>query len=155
MKKRVLALILSTVMTCGLLMTACGGAEEAPAANTEVVEEEAPADSADDAADSADDAADDTSTAEGTDFAEIQENYALLADAYNAVVDAYNDDSIQQSDEVENDIAQAKELMDELGNLSEDDFQSPEDYVTMNNAILDMCTVLNGILDKMEPASAE
>ncbi len=142
MKKRILALILSSIMTCGLLMTACGGSDDAPAANTDVAEEAAE--------DSGEDAADDSSTASESQFAQIQENYAALTDAYNAVVDAYNDNSIQQSDEVESDLAQAKELMEELGDLSEDDFKSQEDYDTMNKAILDMCDILNGILDKMQ-----
>ncbi len=161
MKKRVLALILSLSMTCGFMLTACGGSDAAPAAENTEVAEEAPADTAEDAAatedtaaadTAAEAAADDASATSGNDFAQIQENYASLSEAYDAVVDAYNDNSIKQSDEVESDLAQAKELMDELGNLSEDDFKTPEDYTTMNQAILDMCTVLNGILDKMEAA---
>ena len=156
MKKRILALILSTVMACGLMMTGCGGSSEAPAAPAETeaapAEADAPAETEAAPEEAAADTADTASTSGEITFADIQDNYALLTDAYNAVVDAYNDDSIKQSDEVESDINQAKELMDELGNLSETDFKSQDDYVTMNNAILDMCTVLNSILDKMEPA---
>ena len=45
------------------------------------------------------------------------------------------------------------DLMDQMGELSEDDFKSQEDLETINNSMLQMCDILNAILDKMEPAN--
>ena len=103
MKKRVLALMLSTVLAAGLLLTGCGGKEE-----------EAPAEASEETSAEAGDSA-----SGGMTFSDLQDNYAALSKAYDAVQAAYQDDSIKQSDEVESDINQAKELMDraEFGGL--------------------------------------
>ena len=145
MKKRVLALLLSSVLAAGLLMTGCGG----DSSSAEATQEETAA-------------AEETAETEETDaeaasgqitFSDLQDNYAALTEAYNAVVDAYNDNSIAQSDEIDQNLSDAKDLMDQMGELSEDDFKSQEDLETINNSMLQMCDILNAILDKMEPAN--
>lgn len=52
-------------------------------------------------------------------FAVLQSNYQLLVEAYNAVSDAYMSDEIEQSDEVEANLNQAKELIESLGEVDQ------------------------------------
>ena len=63
-------------------------------------------------------------------FSELKDYYAALTDAYNAVVNAYNNDAIAQSDEIDKNLADAKDLMDQMGELSKTDFKSQEDLET-------------------------
>ena len=63
-------------------------------------------------------------------FSDLKDYYAALTDAYNAVVNAYNNDAIAQSDEIDKNLADAKDLMDQMGELSETDFKSQEDLET-------------------------
>jgi len=157
--KRFLALSLSALMLCGAL-TACGGSTETEAPAP--AETSAPAaDTAAPAADAAAPAADTASTegpkasGEGFTFADLQDNYALLSDLYDQVEAAYMDNSIAQSDEVEANLTEAKDLIDQMGELTEADFADEKDLLEMNDAIYNMCEALGAIVDKMEAAPAE
>ncbi len=68
-------------------------------------------------------------------------------------MNAYNNDAIAQSDEIDKNLADAKDLMDQMGELSETDFKSQEDLETINNSMLQMCDILSAIIDKMEAAN--
>lgn len=155
--KRFLALSLSALMLCGAL-TACGGSTETEAPAP--AETSAPADNTT-AADTTAPAADTASTdgpkasGEGFTFADLQDNYALLSDLYDQVEAAYMDNSIAQSDEVEANLTEAKELIDQMGELTEADFADEKDLLEMNDAIYNMCDALGAIVDQMEAAPAE
>jgi hypothetical protein len=74
-------------------------------------------------------------------FAVLQSNYQLLVEAYNAVSDAYMSDEIEQSDEVEANLNQAKELIESLGevdqaSLVEEDAESTIDAMSAINDYL-------------------
>ncbi len=153
--KRFLALSLSALMLCGAL-TACGGSTETEAPAP--AQTEAPAaDTADTAAPAADTASTEgpKASGEGFTFADLQDNYALLSDLYDQVEAAYMDNSIAQSDEVEANLTEAKDLIDQMGELTEADFADEKDLLEMNDAIYNMCEALGAIVDKMEAAPAE
>lgn len=74
-------------------------------------------------------------------FAVLQSNYQLLVEAYNAVSDAYMSDEIEQSDKVEANLNQAKELIESLGevdqaSLAEEDAESTIDAMSAINDYL-------------------
>lgn len=74
-------------------------------------------------------------------FAVLQSNYQLLVETYNAVSDAYMSDEIEQSDEVEANLNQAKELIESLGevdqaSLAEEDAESTIDAMSAINDYL-------------------
>ena len=138
MKKRVLARIMSAALAAGFLMVGCG--DDAPAAAADTQTEQTTEAATEET----------TEAATGVTFEDLQNNYAALTDAYNAVVDAYNDDSVEQSDEIDKDLADAKDLMDQMGELEETDFESQADLDAINNSMLQMCDILNAILDKMK-----
>ena len=74
-------------------------------------------------------------------FAVLQSNYQLLVETYNAVSDAYMSDEIAQSDEVEANLNQAKELIESLGevdqaSLVEEDAESTIDAMSAINDYL-------------------
>ena len=153
--KRFLALSLSALMLCGAL-TACGGSTETEAPAP--AQTEAPAaDTADTAAPAADTASTEgpKASGEGFTFADLQDNYALLSDLYDQVEAAYMDNSIAQSDEVEANLTEAKDLIDQMGELTEADFADEKDLLEMNDAIYNMCDALGAIVDQMEAAPAE
>lgn len=153
--KRFLALSLSALMLCGAL-TACGGSTETEAPAP--AQTEAPAaDTAAPAAPAADTASTEgpKASGEGFTFADLQDNYALLSDLYDQVEAAYMDNSIAQSDEVESNLTEAKDLIDQMGELTEADFADEKDLLEMNDAIYNMCEALGAIVDKMEAAPAE
>ena len=163
--KKFLALSLSALMLCGAL-TACGGStagKETPSpaeTSAPVAETSAPATEATTAeAAASDDKAESTGTpkasGEGFTFADLQDNYALLSDLYDKVETAYMDKSIAQSDEVESNLTEAKDLIDQMGELKETDFADEKDLLEMNDAIYNMCEALGAIVDKMEEAPAE
>ena len=74
-------------------------------------------------------------------FAVLQSNYQLLVEAYNAVSDAYMSDEVEQSDEIEENLNQAKELIESLGevdqaSLAEEDAESTIDAMSAINDYL-------------------
>ncbi len=156
--KRFLALSLGALMLCGAL-TACGGSTAtetpAPAETSAPAETTAETPAATPAETPATEERTPKASTEGFTFADLQDNYALLVDLYNTVEDAYMDNSIAQSDEVEANLTEAKDLIDQMGELKETDFADEKDLLEMNDAIYDMCEALGAIVDKMEAAPAE
>lgn len=164
--KRFLALSLSALMICGAL-TACGGSNsETPApaettapAKTEATTEAAKSDSAEKTENTEKPEKPSKREAkpstQGFTFADLQDNYAILSELYDTVEAAYNDDSIAQSDEVEANLTEAKDLIDQMGELTEADFADEKDLLEMNDAIYDMCEALGAIVDQMEEAPAD
>ncbi len=147
MKKKLLTLLLSMTMA-GVMFAGCGkDKEEAPAeaaAPAAAVEEESSA--------VEQTATQDVEQSTGFTFADLQDNYAAMVEAYNAVEAAYMDDSIAQDDTVESLLQQTKDVMDQMGELTENDFSSEQELLDMNQSILDLLDALNGTLDLMKPA---
>lgn len=81
-------------------------------------------------------------------FATLQENYQLLAEAYNVVVDAYMSDEIEQDDEVESHLAQAKELIETLGEVEQTDLAESDAESTID-AMVAIYEYLEAILEAM------
>ncbi len=133
MKKRVLAVLFASVLACSMLM-ACGD-EEATAVAEEATEAAAEASS------------------EFT-FEDLQENYAAMTEAYDAVEKLYMDDAIEQSDDVEELLTEAKDVIDQMGELTEDDFANESELLDMNNSILDILNALDKIIDMMDTTDA-
>lgn len=158
--KRFLALSLSALMICGAL-TACGGSSEttapAPAETSAPDKTEKPAEEkpAEEAKTEKTEKKEAKASTEGFTFADLQDNYAILTDLYNTVEAAYMDESIAQSDEVEANLTEAKDLIDQMGELTEADFADEKDLLEMNDAIYNMCEALGAIVDQMEEAPAE
>ncbi len=133
MKKRVLAVLFASVLACSMLM-ACGD-EEATAVAEEATEAAAEASS------------------EFT-FEDLQENYAAMTEAYDAVEKLYMDDAIEQSDDVEELLTEAKDVIDQMGELTEADFANESELLDMNNSILDILNALDKIIDMMDTTDA-
>ena len=156
--KRFLALSLSALMICGAL-TACGGSSDAetpaPAETAAPADTEKPADAEKPAEEAKTEKKEAKASTEGFTFADLQDNYAILSDLYDTVEAAYMDESIAQSDDVEANLTEAKELIDQMGELTEADFADEKDLLEMNDAIYNMCEALGAIVDQMEEAPAE
>ena len=139
------------------LFTACGGSkaeEPAPAQETA----EAPAEESAPAQETAEAPAAETPAAEesegGLTFEDLQDNYAILSDVYNQVEELYMNDQIAQDDEVESLLTEAKGIIDEMGEATEDDFASQDDYVQMNDSMATMIDALGKIVDGMTEADS-
>ena len=62
-----------------------------------------------------------------SDFKALQEAYAAIAEEYNTVVDFYNtNDDIPQDDEMESLLAQAKEYMDMVGEINQNEITTSD-----------------------------
>lgn len=130
MKKKFLALLMTGVMAA-FALTACG--DDAAAEVTDVEE-----------------TADDSAAAEGDlTFADLQDEYATLTDLYNQVEELYMNDQIEQDDDIESLLTDAKALIDEMGELTEDDFTSQQDYKDMEDSMVTMAEALGNIVDGM------
>ena len=68
----------------------------------------------------------------------MQDNFVILNDTYREVEELYMDDGIAQDDDIEELLNEAKSLIDEMGELSEDDFESQQDLVDMNESMVDI-----------------
>ncbi|MBQ7563611.1 MAG: hypothetical protein IJT16_06435 [Lachnospiraceae bacterium] len=152
MKKKLLSLLIAGMMGT-LLLAGCGmdkeeAAAPAPAETTET-EEAAPAE--EESAPAEEPAAESDAPSEFT-FSDLQDNYALLVDSYNEVEKLYMDDVIAQDDEVESLLTEAKGLIDQMGELTEADFNGEDDLLEMNDAIVNILDGLSGIIDKMSAA---
>ena len=82
-------------------------------------------------------------------FAELQENYEIVVDCYNSVEDLYMSDSIAQSDEVEDCLFQANELIEEIGEIEQSEL-TESDADELNAAMLTIIDGLNSIVDSMD-----
>lgn len=134
MKKKILAVVLAGVMAMSML-TACGGSAET-AETTETADVE-----------TTEDAASDEACSDET-FAALQDNYATLTDVYNTVYDAYMSDEIEQNDEIENALAQTADIINEMGEISQDTI-TELDAETLNDTMLTLLDVLDAVVDAM------
>lgn len=104
MKKRILALLMSAVVSASLL-AGCGSSDEPVVEASQEVE-----------AEEADEVSDDMCSDD--DFAALQEAYGYLVEEYDMIVDEYNNnDSIPQNDDLESYLADAKNLIEEMGEI--------------------------------------
>ena len=117
------------------MLTACGGSAET-AETTETADVE-----------TTEDAASDEACSDET-FAALQDNYATLTDVYNTVYDAYMSDEIEQNDEIENALAQTADIMNEMGEISQDAI-TELDAETLNDTMLTLLDVLDAVVDAM------
>ncbi|MBR6256761.1 MAG: hypothetical protein IKR23_05210 [Lachnospiraceae bacterium] len=85
-------------------------------------------------------------------FADLQDSYKSLVESYDAVEGLYADDAIAQDDEVESLLAEAKGIIDDMGEMTEDDFSSTDDMIAFNDTIATMIEALGGVVDKMQAA---
>lgn len=85
-------------------------------------------------------------------FSDLQDSYKMLTDCYDQVEALYADENIAQDSEVESLLAEAKGIIDEMGELKEDDFASTDDMIAFNDTIADMVEALGGVVDKMQAA---
>ncbi len=141
MKKKLLAMLVAGVLGATLL-AGCGGEEAATATEPETETEEAS------------DEASDESSSEIT-FEDLQDNYAVLVDCYNQVEELYMNDQIAQDDEIESLLSEAKGIIDEMGEATEDDFSSQEDYKAMNDSMATLIDSLGNIVDGMETTGSD
>ena len=81
-------------------------------------------------------------------FAALQDNYATLTDVYNTVYDAYMSDEIEKNDEIENALAQTADIMNEMGEISQD-MITELDAETLNDTMLTLLDVLDAVVDAM------
>ena len=81
-------------------------------------------------------------------FAALQDNYATLTDVYNTVYDAYMSDEIEQNDEIENALAQTADIINEMGEISQDTI-TELDAETLNDTMLTLLDVLDAVVDAM------
>ncbi|MBR5421637.1 MAG: hypothetical protein IK115_10850 [Lachnospiraceae bacterium] len=147
MKKRVLAMLISAVLSVGMLC-ACGGSEAAPeTTKTEEKKEE-----------KKEETKTETKDEGGITFADLQENYKTLKETYDSVEELYMNDAIQGDENITELLSQCKEVIDEMGELTEADFGNQQDMVDMNNTMVSLLGSLGQIVDAMqvaEPAEPE
>lgn len=141
MKKKLIAMLLAVTLGASML-TACGGGD----AKAEKKEE--PAKESVQAADEAKDAEVEEETEEVAEetveeaaedevsFEDLQELYASLADNYNAITELYLNENIQQDDDVEEVLNKAKEIIEMMGEATEDDFPDNASRVKMVDAMV-------------------
>ncbi len=153
MKKRLMSLILCGVLVvASLSLTACGSdageKSSAPAAAEEADEAEDEEEVEEEAADEAE-AGDDAVTDET--WTKLQELYAKLVEARDATVEFYNDESVAQSDDIENGLQTADELIEQIGNVERADVleSEAEDYI---NAMLAVNDIFAAVLDNAQAA---
>ncbi len=148
--KKLLTLSLSAALLCGAL-TACGGNTATQNENTQSAEATTEAVS--------EAASEEASKAEATDgeitFETLQENYAAMKEAYDTVEAAYMDDSVQQDPAVEETLTEAKSLIDEIGELKEEDFKDASEMSEMNDNFVKILEVLSATVDSLQPAEAD
>lgn len=143
MKKKLVALLISTAMVATMMM-GCGAAEapattEAPAAEAPASTEEAPAAEAD---------------AEGCSdevFAALQEDYVILVQYRDAANEIYLDDSVEQSDDIEALLTEADEIIAQMGEISQDQI-SDADALELENSMNELIGAFENIVGAMEPA---
>ena len=125
MKKKLLAMVVAGVMSMSVL-AGCGGEAEAPAA-------------------------DNTAAASGEiTFADLQSNYAELSGLYDQVEELYMNDGIAQDDNIESLLAQAKDVIDQMGEITEDQLPSQADMKSINDSMISLADSLGKIVDGME-----
>ena len=89
------------------------------------------------------------------DMETLQDNFAALTEAYNTVVDLYNNEGIEPDDDVEDLLNQTKEVIEEVGELEEDDLDDGSDMEGINDTMVTLLEALEGIVDSMSYADDE
>lgn len=143
MKKKLVAMVLAGIMAFSML-TACGGKEEAETSSEEVVavgeEVEAEAPVQEEAAEGM--MSDET-------FAGLQESYTAMVEAYDAVLALYSSDEIAANAEIEEVLTEVKAVMDEMGELSQEEM-TEEDAGVLSQAMLDLLDAMDALIEGME-----
>lgn len=88
-------------------------------------------------------------------FATLQDDYAKMVEYYNEVTDYYMDDSVVQSDEVEKSLSEAKELIDEIGDIEEGDFADVDEINEMDKTVQGIIDGLSGVVGMMDDLTFE
>ena len=84
------------------------------------------------------------------DMETLQQNFATLSDLYQTVEDLYmHNDGIAQDDDVEDLLESTKEVIDEMGDLDENDFDGEDDMIQLNDSMVTLIEALGGIVDRM------
>lgn len=159
MKKKLLALLVSTMMVASLV--ACGEAAapaEAPATETSAPAAEktddAAADKADDAADKADDAADDADVAEGCSdevFAVLQEGYEELVAAEEIALEVYSMDEIEADEDLNALFVEADAIVAQIGEIEQSEI-TDEEAIEVAEAMDALIEAFGNMIDAMEVA---
>lgn len=137
MKKKILAILMVTILSMSML-TACGSSDSDSEETTKATASESTSES------SGDMVSDEY-------FANLQEAYAALAEEYNEVVDIYNSDEIAANEDIESTLAQAKDLMEQMGEIDQSEL-TQADAEDLMQAMVDIEDALNLIIEGMELA---
>ena len=79
----------------------------------------------------------------------LQNNFVELKDAYNMVVDLYNNDGIDQDDDIEELLNETKDLIEEIGEIDENDFADEDEMEQVNDSMVTLLEALGNIVDSM------
>jgi len=137
MKKKLLAILMVTVLSVSML-TACGSKDDSSSESSKSAASE---ESTDESSDAVSDEY----------FAKLQEAYAALTDEYNQVVDIYNSDEIAANADIEDTLAQAKDVMEQMGEIDQSNL-SQADAETLMDVMVDLEEALNLLIQGMEVA---
>lgn len=80
------------------------------------------------------------------DFATLQGNYNILTELYNAVATRYNSGDIQKDAELETALNQAHDIIEQLGNVKQEDL-TQDKAVELNNAMFELINSLVAVAD--------
>lgn len=89
------------------------------------------------------------------DMETLQDNFAALTDVYNTVVDLYNNEGIEPDGDIEDLLNQTKEVIEEVGELDENDLDDEADMKKINDTMVTLLEALGGIVDSMSYADDE
>ena len=89
------------------------------------------------------------------DMETLQDNFAALTDVYNTVVDLYNNEEIEPDGDIEDLLNQTKEVIEEVGELDENDLDDEADMKKINDTMVTLLEALGGIVDSMSYADDE
>ena len=142
MKNKIVKVLAATALSVAL-MAGCGNNGAATTTETKETTEvtEKPAEKEE---------ADTQETGTEFTFSDLQDSYKMLVECYDEVEGLYANENIAQDSEVESLLTEAKGIIDEMGELKEDDFASTDDMIAFNDTIATMVEALGGVVDKME-----
>ena len=83
------------------------------------------------------------------DIETLQDSFAELTDVYNTVVDLYNNDGIEPDGDIEDLLNQAKEVIEEMGELDENDFNDESEMIQLNDSRVTLIEALGDVVDSM------
>lgn len=145
MKKKLIAMLLAVTLGASML-TACGGGdakaekkEEPAKESVQAADEAKDAEVEEETEEVAEEVAEETveeAAEEEVSFEDLQELYASLADNYNAITELYLNENVQQDDDVEEVLNKAKEIIEMMGEATEDDFPDNASRVKMVEAMM-------------------